>query len=302
MMRLSAAFAALVLAGATAGCATSTHHTSSGAGHTSPSAGSHQTSAASGGGSLSAAQAIAAATRNTTHVSSLALTMSVTLHGLPAVSGIGSVGAPAGGAARLIMHEQMRLRPSLLASVNMHMTIGGHALVIDEILTSKALYVRAPGLLPTGAKPWTKVSLASLPNGTSLRTLFGQAQSSNPFSQLGSPQALARLLKVAQRVRVVGHPVVDGVSTTEYSGVISLQRIFALMPAANRRLLGSAPAGLRTPGPFRFWIDAKHEMRRMELQLHFRKISMAVRVDVTSINQPVSIVPPPASQVSTSAG
>jgi len=294
------AFAALVLAGAAAGCATSQHANSNGAGHTSPSAGSHVTSAAAGGGgSLSATQAIASAARDATHISSLALTMSVTMHGLPAVAGTGT---PTGRAGRLTMHEQMRLRPSLLASVNMHVAIAGHALVIDEILTSKALYLRAPGLLPNAAKPWTKVSLASLPNGTTLRKLFTQAQSNAPFSQLGSPLALARLLKVAQNVRVVGHQVVDGVSATEYSGVISLQRLFSLMPPAQRRLIGSLPAGMRVSGPFRIWIDAKHEMRRMELQLHFLKVSMAMRVDVTSINQPVRIVPPPASEVSTSAG
>jgi len=294
------AFAALILAAA-AGCAASPHATSRPARHSSPGAGRPATSAAGHGtGSAGATQAVAAASRTTTLLSSFALTESVSLHGLPAAAGLGATGAPAGGAARLAMHEQMRLRPSLLAAVSMHMAIGGHALAIDEIMTSRALYLRAPGLLPNGGKPWTKVSLASLPNGMTLRKLFTQAQSSAPFSQLGSPQALAKLLKVAQHVRVVGHDAVDGAPVTEYSGVISLRHMIALMPAADRKLLGSAPAGLRAAGPFRVWIDARHYLRRIELRLRFGKVSMQARVDVTAINQPVSIVPPPASQVSAS--
>ena len=113
-------------------------------------------------------------------------------------------------------------------------------------------------------------------------------------------QPIRAIMKDAKNVRVVRNQVVDGVSTTEYSGVISFRSLLAMMPGADRKLLGSLPAGLRIGGPFRVWIDGRHFMRRMELQFSFKKISIAVRVDVTSINQPVTIVPPPASQVSAS--
>jgi len=76
----------------------------------------------------------------------------------------------------------------------------------------------------------------------------------------------------------VRNQVVDGVSTTEYSGVISFRNILALMPAADRKAFGSLPSGLRFGGPFRVWIDGRHFMRRIELRFNIRKLSIAVRV------------------------
>src|SRR5579859_7881839 len=272
MTRLSFAFAALIVV---AGCAASPHGASSAAARHSVRPGprvQHATAAAhrTARGVAITTQAIAAASRDTALVSSFALTESVILHGLPAATG--GTGIPVKGAVRLTMHEQMRLRPSLLAAATIHMTIAGHALAIDEIMTPHALYLKARGLLPSAK--WTKVSLASLPNGMTLRKLFAQAQGSAPFSQLGSPQALAGLLKLAQHVRVDSHQIVGGVPVTEYSGVISLRHIIALMPAADRQLFGSAPSGIGISGPFRVWIDARHYLRRMVLQMRVGKISM----------------------------
>jgi len=287
------AVAAAVLA---AGCTTSSHGTPSAHGtsssHGTPS--QHTSSAPSGAGSPSAAQALALASRNASHVSTLTLKETATLHGLPAAAGLGS-----SSALKLIMDERLRLKPTVAAELSMHINVAGKALALQEILTSHALYLRAPGIAPASpGKPWAKISLAALPNGMNLRRLFSQTQSNGPFSQLGSPQALAKLLAAAKNVRVVRNQVVDGVSTTEYSGVISFRNILALMPAADRKAFGSLPSGLRFGGPFRVWIDGRHFMRRIELRFNVRKLSIAVRVDVTSVNQPVTIVPPPASQVS----
>jgi hypothetical protein len=287
------AVATVVLA---VGCTTSSHGSPSAHGtsssHGTPS--QHTSSPAGGAGSLSASQALALASRNASKVSSLTLKESAVLHGLPATAGIGSARA-----LKLIMDERLRLKPTVAAELSMHINVAGKALALQEILTSRALYLRAPGIAPASpGKPWAKISLSALPNGMNLRRLFSQTQNNGPFSQLGSPQALAKLLGAAKNVRVVRNQVVNGVSTTEYSGVISSRSILALMPAADRKLFGSLPSGLRFGGPFRVWIDGQHFMRRVELRFSFRKVSIAVRVDVTSINQPVTIVPPPASQVS----
>jgi len=243
---------------------------------------------------VTAKQALALASRKASKVSSLTLKESAILHGLPATAGIGS-----SGALKLIMDERLRLKPSVAAQLTMHINAAGKALALQEILTSRALYLQAPGIAPASpGKPWVKVSLASLPNGMNLRRLFSQTQGNGPFSQLGSPQSLAKLLGAAKNVRVVRNLVVNGVSTTEYSGVISFRNILALMPAADRKAFGTLPSGFRFGGPFRVWIDGQHFMRRIELRFSFKKVSIAVRVDVTSVNQPVTIVPPPASQVS----
>ena len=291
-----AAIAAMAAAVLAVGCTTSPHGTPAAHGtsssHGTPS--QHTSSPAGGAGSLSAGQALALASRNAGKVSSLTLRESAILHGLPATAGNGS-----SSALKLIMDERLRLKPTVAAELSMHIYAAAKTLALQEILTSRALYLRAPGIAPANpGKPWVKISLATLPNGMNLRRLFSQTQSNGPFSQLGSPQALAKLLGAAKNVRVVRNQVVNGISTTEYSGVISFRNILALMPAADRKAFGSLPSGLRFGGPFRVWIDGRHFMRRIELRFNFRKISMVVRVDVTSVNQPVTIVPPPASQVS----
>ncbi len=252
---------------------------------------SHQ----AGGGSLSAARAVALATHAAQRVSSLTLTENVTLNGLPmgAVSGL-----PAGSAIKMTIHAKTVLRPAVLAAVTMNMNMAGRAVTIDEILTSKALYLKAPTMALThSGKPWEEISLASLPNGADLHKLFAKAEMSGPAGHLGSPRGLAKLLGGARHVRVVRNQVVDGVRTTEYSGVLSLGRIRALLAPSERRMFGSAVAGLRLNGPFRVWIDGHHQARMVDLRFNFRKITMSVHVNITSINKPVRIVPPPASQV-----
>jgi hypothetical protein len=287
------AVAAAVLA---VGCTTSSHGSPAAHGtsssHGQPS--QHTSSPAARAGSLTASQALALASRKAGKVSSLTLRESAILHGLPATAGFGS-----SSALKLIMDERLRLKPTVAAELSMQIHAAGKALALEEILTSRALYLRAPGIAPASpGKPWVKISLATLPNGMNLRRLFSQTQSNGPFSQLGSPQALAKLLGAAKNVRVVRNQVVNGVSTTEYSGVISFRNILALMPAADRKAFGSLPSGLRFGGPFRVWIDGRHFLRRIELRFNFRKVSITVRVHVISINQPVTIAPPPASQVS----
>jgi len=245
-----------------------------------------------GSGSLSAAKAVALATRDAKRITSMTLRASIVMRGLP------TAGA-AGHALTMIVGGRIQLKPTLLAAISMNMKLPERSIAIDEILTPRALYLKAPGIMPGHAgKPWAKISLTSLPNGMSLRKLFAQTQKNGPLGQLGSPQALTRLLPAVQHLRVVRGQVVDGVSTTEYSGMLALRHMITLMPASERKLLGSEPAGLRVSGPFRVWIDGQHHVRRMELQFSIRKVSMAVRFDVTSINKPVRILPPPASQVS----
>src|SRR5260221_381314 len=142
-------------------------------------------------------------------------------------------------------------------------------------------------------KPWGKISLASLPNGTSLRKLFARTQTGNPLTAMGNPTALAKFLAAARHVRVVRDQSVDGVVTTKYSGVIDLRSFATAMPSADRKFFGSLG-----PADIKFWIDHQHQMRKMVMRLAFGKASIALTANVTSINQPVRIVAPPASQVS----
>lgn len=285
-----AAIAAVALT-VVGGCATSSGSTASG-GHQAHSAGQNP-------GSLNAEKAVALANKKTQRITSLTMTETVTMSGLP-VSAAGT-GLSAGGTVHMVMHAKEKLKPKLLGTVSMSISAAGHATSIDEIITSSALYLKAPGIMPSqSGKPWAKISLSSLPNGASLHKLLEQAQN-GPAGQMG-PQAMTKVLTTAKNVHVVGHQVVDGVSTTEYSGDLTLSKIISLMQPAARNMLKPQMAGLKVTSPLRIWVDGNHYARRVQLRFSVHKMAMSVKLDVTSVNQPVTIVPPPASQVATISG
>jgi hypothetical protein len=266
-------------------------------------------------GNLAATRALALASSSARRVTSLTMTETMIMRGLPLSAGGGLMpgASPSGAAAplgggriRMTLVAKMRLKPSLLAAMSISMSglnmraLGDRSLRIDEVLTARAIYLKMPGLLPTPAgRPWAKISLASLPDGMDLRKLFSQMQSGNPVTAMDSPALLAKFLATAKHLRVIGDQSLDGVPVTEYSGTVSLHSLMTAMPAAERRLLGSAPASLHLSGlPFKVWIDRQHHTRKMVMRFAFGKVSMAVTVHVTSINKAVRISAPPASQVS----
>jgi hypothetical protein len=252
------------------------------------------------GGNVTAAQAVAAAAKNSAKITSMTAVETMTMRGLgmPSSGGLmtGGTGALGNGTVKMRANARLRLKPSLLAALSMNMDMAGRSIHFDEIFTSHAIYVKSPGLVPTHAgKPWGKISLAALPGGMNLRKLFSQSQNGNPMTAMGSPSALAKFLANAKHLRVVGHETVDGVATTEYAGALNLRALVAAMPAAQKNLLGpDAPTSI----PFRVWIDGQHYTRKMVMSFAFGKVSMALTVHITSINKPVRIVAPPASQVS----
>jgi hypothetical protein len=284
-----AATGALVLAG----CSTAHQsHQAAGQGH---SGGQGHTS---GQGQAAAGKAIALAAKSAAKLTSLTVVETMTMHGIPLSSGGGLVpgaggGAPASGSMTMHATASVRLKPTLLAEIAMNMHLAAKSVVLHEILSSRAIYLEIPGLPTPAGKPWAKISLASLPNGTSLQKLFEQTQNGNPLTAMSNPAGLAKFLAAAKHLRVIQNQSVDGVATTEYSGVIDLPSLVPSMPAAERHIFGSLG-----PATITFWIDHQHQMRKMVMRFAFGKVSIDLTVNVTSINKPVRIVPPPASQVS----
>lgn len=249
-------------------------------------------------------QAIALAVKESAKIRSLTMVETVTMRGL-GTSGAGGGLIPggsagSGGAGNGVLtarvNAKMRLRPTLLAAMSINMHVAGRPISIEEILTSRAIYMKVPGGLPTQAgKPWAKISLESLPNGLDLRKLFEKMQNGSPLTAMGSPKALAKFLANAKHLRVIGDQTVGGVTTTEYAGILNRNALMAAVPAAQKKVIRSSGV---TNIPFRWWIDRQHHMRKMTMRLAMGKASMSLVANITSINAPVRIVPPPASQVS----
>lgn len=241
--------------------------------------GTHQAARA-----LSPQQAITLAANQAKQVNSFGSTMSMTMSG--------TVSGTMGGTMRI------RNRPSLLADADFStFDVGGQSLPggMHEILTDRSIYLKMALLSRELHKPWVKISFSSLQQGTGVNfsQLTQQVQSNNPLVQ-------TRMLAAAQDVRKAGTQTIGGVSTTHYTGSYPISAGLAKLPASERAV---AQKGLRTLGiktvRFNVWIDGQHQTRKIVVTETGSVETLTVTMQVTGINQPVSVTLPPASQVAT---
>ena len=233
------------------------------------------------GGSVTPRQALLAAATQAGQIRSATETM--TIHGSS-----GSVTAVTGTI-------QFQLKPTLLISGILNESGPSTNTQVKMVFTSTAIYLSEPALSRQVGKPWVKIDLSALSavagsSGAGLTQLVQSLQNNNFSNQ-------AQLFTVAKNTRVVGTQTVDGVSTTEYAGSFVASDGLKALPASFRKAL--AP-GLQALGhntiSFHEWIDADHHPRKVTEVETVNGETINTTVDITAINQPVSITPPPASQ------
>jgi hypothetical protein len=267
---------AVVIGAAT--CALVTACSSNTPGDSSATSSSHsgKTSSSDSGGTITPQRAIALAANESEQVNSLSGTMSVQ---------IGSTGTVSGT-------MQVQVRPSLLIGENLNASISGQSTTISEILTSTALYMEIPGLSGQTGQPWTEVPFSDLSGslGQALNQAVQEAETGNPLTQ-------TQLFATSSNVREVGAAVINGVSTTEYSGTVSPSAALnALSPSLSKEL---APELKMISGDISWdvWLDSQHMVRKLTESETVDGEAANVTVDVTSVNQPVTVTVPSASQV-----
>jgi hypothetical protein len=187
---------------------------------------------------------------------------------------------------------RIRRKPTLLISGNLNTTASGTNTQIGEIVTGTAIYVHQASLASQVGKPWVQIDLSALAGagGAGLAQLFHSLESNNFANQ-------AQLFALVKSVRVVGSQTVDGVPTTEYAGSSNAASLGEALPAGLRQAL--AP-GLQALGNsaiyFHEWIDGQHHLRKMTEVETLNGETINTTINLTAINQPVSITLPPASQ------
>jgi hypothetical protein len=197
---------------------------------------------------------------------------------------------------------KVRTVPSLGIELDLtKMSTGGQTLPggIREILTSKALYMKVPGLGAQTGKPWIKISMGQL-----------NSRTNNAFANLGQqikqqdPLSAAQMLGASKDVKAEGKATVGGVPTTHYHGTFSYQEAISMLPPNMRKLERKFAATL-TPGKIVFdaWVDAQNHPRKIVESYDMTSLGhITITVRFTSFNQPVSIKAPPASEVSSIPG
>lgn len=229
---------------------------------------------------LSAGKAIGLAASQARHVNSYALSLHTRSTGIASTNTSGAM--------------QIRLKPSLLGEVSLHLSAGGHALPVDEIVTSDALYLKLPALGTVTSKPWIKISgRQGLRKGSG--AVIGQMlqgfQNANPLAQTS-------MLTASKDLREVGTQTINGVQTTHYTGSYTIAAAIAKLPSALRSLSGPVlkSMGIKTVH-FDTWIDGQHQLRKIVTTEAGPGARITSTVLITAINQPVSIKLPPPSQV-----
>jgi hypothetical protein len=231
---------------------------------------------------LSARAAITLAADDAQRVSSVAETLSAQVSG--------NVSETTSGTA------QLQLQPDLGVDETLTVSVGGQTYGMDEILSSSAIYMKSrafSALSDRPGKPWIEIPLSSLsPSlGSSLSGLLQNLQNGNPMAQ-------TRMLAAAANVRAVGTQVVDGVSTTHYTGSFTASSALAkLSPTLQAEL---SPLLKLITGDIRFdvWIDAQHVTRKITEAYTVFGDTVNMTGNITAVNQPVHITLPPPRRVS----
>jgi hypothetical protein len=248
------------------------------------SAGNSTTTAAQ---ALTPQQAIQLAAHTTSSANSFVGTLSLRLN---TPSGAGDISGT--------FTEQ--LHPSLLARVGIGtFDMGGQSLPggLSEIVTANSVYLKLSALTQAlhTSKPWIEVPLSAVSKatGVNLGALFSQLQTSSPLTQ-------TMMFAGATDVRTVGTGVADGVPVTEYAGSISLTKALAKLPASLRASVAQQDQTAGTSSiRFTAWVDGQHMVRKAVVTETGSSISETITITIDSINQPVSVQVPSASQTTT---
>jgi hypothetical protein len=195
---------------------------------------------------------------------------------------------------------QIRLKPALLASENLNVTAAGTSTQVKAIVTGTAIYLHEASLAGQLGKPWVKMDLSALSAagtiGASVVQLIHSVQGNSFTNQ-------AQLFTVATNTRAAGTHTVDGVTTTEYTGSFTAAAALKALPASLRQALAPELQALgNSPVSFREWVDSQHHLRKMTETETVNGDTVNITINVTAINQPVHITPPPASQTFTLQG
>lgn len=270
---------ALIVAGAVTGCAAG--------------------SSTGGGSSTSAAASplaeVKLAALTSTKANSFTGTMNLKMAAAPGASSTTGLNGDLSMTARFT--EQ--LHPSLFADVNIESLADSRTTMpggIEEIVTPTGFYMKWSYLTQALhlTKPWVAIPFSSLSktSGVDLSQLMNQATSNSPLTQ-------TRLFADANSVRQVGTGTIDGVPVTEYTGKVPMDKALSRLSGTLKTQVQQQmqKIGFSTE-KFTVWIDDQHLTRKAIISVDGTSLSETISMTITSINQPVNVTPPPASETS----
>jgi hypothetical protein len=224
-----------------------------------------------------AAQAFAAAVHQSASLRSLSAVMSEQVSGATSETISGTLQA-----------ERSPVRLSMKLSVN----AAGSAIPISGIVTSNAMYLKLGVALPLPATvqgKWIEIPFARLGPSSEFASLVHSFEDDNPVSAL-------QVLLAVKDVRDAGTQTVDGMQTTKYTGSFTPSAALKLLPASERTATGQALKLVKGNVAVSVWTHGGQIVKYADVE-HLVNSTVTVSVRYLSVNKPVSIAVPPASQV-----
>jgi hypothetical protein len=269
---------------AVAGCSSSSpKNSASGKASGSASASASSGGASSGGASLTAAQAVKEAAQHAQKASSYAADITVQTSGTASTTIAGT------------LKQQTTPSPVAVADFS-SVTVQGQPVPggMEEIINSGGIYLKLSQLSKQTGKPWIKIP------GSDLSKLAGASLSQLLQNGSNDPLVQTQMLSSSTNIKKVGTATINGVPTTEYTGTYPITAGLAKLPAATRSKIASQlkAMGLTTEH-FTVWLDGQQQVRKVVNSAKGTSEQVASTITVTSVNQPVSVTLPPASQTAT---
>jgi hypothetical protein len=247
-------------------------------------------------GQSGADQAVQAAYRSTAGEKSAVFRIDETINAAGASGSAENAAITGTGQADLASHA---------FALTMNVPVGGPVRMLES---GGIEYVQVPaaqrGQVP-GHKPWESVNINKVSEarlGTSLSQL-SSAGTSDPA------QALSQLSAVSSQVSKAGTATVAGVPVTGYRAQVSLSKLASQMQAKAgpqaAQAIRQEEQKLGASLPVQVWVDSSHLVRQIRFQVPLPSASGASgsgtatsTMTFTSFGGPVTITPPPASEVS----
>jgi hypothetical protein len=205
----------------------------------------------------------------------------------------GNISVQAGGLGTVSGTLQMEIHPSLLLGMTLNASLSGQSTGIQAILSGTNLYLQFPGISSlTNGAAWAEIPLSTLSGGASsaISQSLQQLQNSNPLAQ-------TQILAASHDVHQVATQVINGVATTEYAGTVSASAALSTLSPSMKSELAPELNQISGDISFNIWLDSQHLVRKVTENETVAGQAVSVSMTITSVNKPVTVAVPPASQV-----
>jgi hypothetical protein len=188
---------------------------------------------------------------------------------------------------------QLQLKPSLMVETSLNV-----GLPVEEILTGTDVYLKMPiPDIPQDAaqasKPWFQTPLPG--HGGDLSDTVNQMV--QEAVEYGDPLTLLQEITASKNARETGTEVINGVNTTCYTGTLTPSAAAGTLSPSLGSHLDPDLKAIQGDISWSIWTDSQHRLRKLTENYTQGGTKFSQTITVTSINQPVTVKPPPPSQV-----